>query len=60
MQHASGSPVKVIANPVRLSRTPADYRLPPPLLGQHTEEVLRERLGLEEDRLAALREGGVI
>ncbi len=60
MQHASGSPVKVIANPVRLSRTPADYRLPPPLLGQHTEEVLRDRLGLEEDRLAALREGGVI
>jgi len=52
--------VKVIANPVRLSRTPPDYRLPPPTLGQHTDEVLRERLGFDDSRLAALREQGVI
>jgi crotonobetainyl-CoA:carnitine CoA-transferase CaiB-like acyl-CoA transferase len=52
--------VKVIANPVRLSETPADYRLGPPLLGQHTDAVLAERLGLDEAALADLRGKGVI
>jgi crotonobetainyl-CoA:carnitine CoA-transferase CaiB-like acyl-CoA transferase len=52
--------VKVIANPVRLSETPADYRMGPPLLGQHTDAVLGERLGLDAATLAALRGKGVI
>jgi crotonobetainyl-CoA:carnitine CoA-transferase CaiB-like acyl-CoA transferase len=52
--------VDVIANPVRLSETPADYRLPPPLLGQHTDEILSERLGFDDAKLAALRKNGVI
>jgi crotonobetainyl-CoA:carnitine CoA-transferase CaiB-like acyl-CoA transferase len=61
MPHA-GTPrgVDVIANPVRLSETPPDYRLPPPLLGQHTDEVLGERLGFDAAKLAALRRNGVI
>ena len=50
----------MIANPVRLSETPADYRLPPPLLGQHTDEVLSGRLGLGAEELARLRAQGVI
>ena len=41
----SGETVKVIANPVKLSATPPDYRSPPPVLGQHTEEVLGGVLG---------------
>ena len=63
MPHAAlpeGQTVKVIAKPVRLSETPADYRLPPPVLGQHTDEVLGGRLGLDAAALAALREKGVI
>ena len=40
--------------------TPAEYRLPPPLLGEHTESVLSERLGLNAAALAGLRERGVI
>ena len=63
MPHASlpdGGTVKVIANPVRLSETPADYRLPPPLLGQHTDAVLKEALGLDDATLAELRGKGVI
>jgi crotonobetainyl-CoA:carnitine CoA-transferase CaiB-like acyl-CoA transferase len=52
--------VKVIANPVRLSETPADYRLPPPVLGEHTEQVLKERLGLDDAKLADLRAKGII
>jgi crotonobetainyl-CoA:carnitine CoA-transferase CaiB-like acyl-CoA transferase len=60
MTHSSGETVKVIANPVRLSETPADYRIPPPLLGEHTDAVLHERLGLSASSIAGLREKGVI
>ncbi len=57
---AAPSGVDVIANPVRLSETPADYRLPPPLLGEHTNEILSKRLGFSKQKLAALRKKGVI
>ena len=61
MPHAAAPDgIDVIANPVRLSQTPPDYRLPPPLLGQHTDEVLAERLGLDEAQRAGLRARGVI
>jgi crotonobetainyl-CoA:carnitine CoA-transferase CaiB-like acyl-CoA transferase len=61
MPHAAtAAGVDVIANPVRLSETPPDYRLPPPLLGQHTDEVLSERLGIDARQLAALRANDVI
>ena len=52
--------VRVIANPVRLSETPITYRIPPPLLGEHTDAVLFDRLGLGAEALAALRDKGVI
>ena len=60
MPHASGQDVPVIANPVRLSATPPDYRIPPPVLGQHTHEILAGELGLSEARLAELRSKAVI
>jgi crotonobetainyl-CoA:carnitine CoA-transferase CaiB-like acyl-CoA transferase len=60
MGHGSGARVKVIANPVRLSETPPDYRLPPPMLGEHTEEILGDLLGLPAQDVAALRDKGVI
>jgi len=52
--------VRVIANPVKLSETPPDYRIPPPVLGEHTDKILGERLGLDRAALAALREKGII
>jgi len=60
MAHATGEMMKVIANPVKLSETPADYRLPPPVLGQHTDAILGEQLGMGAAELKALREKGVI
>jgi crotonobetainyl-CoA:carnitine CoA-transferase CaiB-like acyl-CoA transferase len=48
-----------VANPIRFSATPIDYRRAPPLLGQDTEAVLRE-LGHSADEIAALRTAGVI
>jgi crotonobetainyl-CoA:carnitine CoA-transferase CaiB-like acyl-CoA transferase len=60
MPHASGQTVKVIANPVRLSATPPDYRSAPPVLGQHTQAVLGAMLGMTEAEIAALRESKVV
>ena len=57
---AEGDNVQVIANPVRLSETPVDYRLSPPLLGEHTEEVLGEVLGLSAADIAGLKERGIV
>ncbi len=51
--------VDLIGNPIKLSATPVSYRRPPPTLGQHTEEVLRE-LGLDGRDIAALRAEGAI
>ncbi len=60
LPHSSGQTVSVIANPVRLSATPADYRVAPPLLGEHSEDVLQGLLGFSEDEIAALRAKGVV
>ncbi len=57
---AGGQPVPLIASPLRFSGTPVTYRHPPPLLGQHTEEVLRECLGFGAAELTALRAAGAI
>lgn len=60
MGHSAGTAVKVVANPVRLSETPVDYRIAPPLLGEHTGEVLNELLGLDAQAMAELRAKGVV
>jgi len=60
MAHASGETVRVIANPVKLSATPADYRSAPPTLGEHSDHVLRDILGLDAAAIAGLREKGVV
>ena len=59
MPHAAGGSAPQVANPIRFSATPIDYRLAPPLLGQDTEAVLRE-LGRSTEEIAALRGAGLI
>ena len=54
------APVRSVASPMRLSATPVTYRTAPPALGQDTEAVLGERLGLSPDRITELRAQGVI
>ena len=51
LEHPSLGVVRSIANPVKLSDTPVSYRLPPPLLGEHTAEIL-ESLGYSSDEAA--------
>lgn len=58
-QHPAVGPVRSLGNPVHLSDTPVSYRLPPPSLGQHTEEVL-EGLGYTSEAIADLRARGVV
>ncbi|HVH83384.1 MAG TPA: CoA transferase, partial [Steroidobacteraceae bacterium] len=55
-----GRPVRLIANPIKMSATRPEYRYAPPILGQHTDEVLSEVLGLRAKEIARLREKGVI
>ncbi len=55
-----GRPARLIASPLRLSATPVETRRAPPLLGQHTEEVLEEVLGMDDAARAGLREAGII
>ena len=59
LTNASDVKVPLVASPMRFSETPIEYRLAPPALGQHTEEVLRG-LGKSDAELARLREAGVI
>lgn len=56
----SAKPVKLLANPLKFSDTPVTYRLPPPVLGQHTQDVLKNMLGLNDIDINALSQKGVI
>ena len=58
--HPAGVPCPTVASPMRFSATPITYDRPPPRLGQHTDEVLREILGLSEAEIARLSAHGVI
>ncbi len=58
--HPRQSALRLVSSPMKLGGTPVQSRLPPPLLGQHTDEVLRELLGLTAAQVQALRERGVI
>ena len=60
LPHPKAGKVKLVRSPIRMSATPATSDKAPPLLGQHTEEVLREVLGRSEEEIASLRDKGVV
>lgn len=60
MPHALGCLAPQVASPIRLSATPVEYRQAPPLLGQHTEQVLQSLLGMDLQQISALRSAGVV
>jgi crotonobetainyl-CoA:carnitine CoA-transferase CaiB-like acyl-CoA transferase len=57
---AGPEPVHFMACPMAMSATPPSYRNPPPMLGQHTDEVLAEILDIGADEIAGLRDKGLI
>ncbi|MFC5476634.1 CaiB/BaiF CoA transferase family protein [Massilia suwonensis] len=60
LPHPSAGKVKLVRSPMKMSATPATSDKAPPLLGQHTEEVLRDVLGRSGEEIAALRARGVV
>jgi len=60
LPHPTAGTVPGVANPIKFSESPVEYRSAPPLLGQHTDDVLANVLGFDADRIASLRADGVI
>jgi crotonobetainyl-CoA:carnitine CoA-transferase CaiB-like acyl-CoA transferase len=58
--HPVAGSIRMTGPPVRMSDTPGTVRTPAPLLGEHTEEILRERLGLAPSEITRLRDAGVV
>ena len=60
VEHPTVGTVRMAGIPVKFSVTPASVRLPPPLLGQHTEEVLKSWLGTDDKTIADLKRKKVV
>jgi formyl-CoA transferase len=60
LPHPSAGKVSLVRSPMRFSKTPLEHRMPPPTLGQHTDEVLRGLLGKSEGEVARLRSDGIV
>jgi crotonobetainyl-CoA:carnitine CoA-transferase CaiB-like acyl-CoA transferase len=60
VEHPVVGALPLVANPLRLSGTPVEYGLPPPLVGQHTDELLDQLLGLDAGAIESLRRAGAI
>jgi crotonobetainyl-CoA:carnitine CoA-transferase CaiB-like acyl-CoA transferase len=60
MDHPVAGKLSTVASPMRFSATPVEYKFPPPLVGEHSDAVLRGLLGKSEADIARLREGGIV
>ena len=60
LPHPTAGKVSLVRSPMRFSGTPVEHQLPPPTLGQHTEEILRGMLKLGDTEISRLRADGVI
>jgi crotonobetainyl-CoA:carnitine CoA-transferase CaiB-like acyl-CoA transferase len=60
LDHAVAGKVPLIASPMKFSGTPLEFKQPPPVLGQHTDEVLRGVLKLSDAEVSKLRGDGIL
>ena len=60
IDHPTTGAIRTMGIPVKFDRTPGEIRLPPPTLGEHTDEVLHEWLGLSDEEIGKLRNDGVV
>jgi crotonobetainyl-CoA:carnitine CoA-transferase CaiB-like acyl-CoA transferase len=59
LNHPLGGTVPQVTTPIKYSKTGLEYKIPPPLLGQHTDEILAE-LGFHQGEIKAFRDQGVV
>jgi len=57
---SAGVPCPTVASPMRFSETPVEYTVPPPTLGQHTQEILQGLLGMDRQAVDALAAKGIV
>jgi len=60
MEHPTIGDLPLVGSPLKFSDTPVEYKLPPPRLGEHTEDVLKELLGYSNEKIADLKSSAVI
>jgi succinate--hydroxymethylglutarate CoA-transferase len=60
VDHPSCGPLKLVNTPVKYSESNPGIRMPPPTLGQHTDEILADVLGMKDGEIEELRGEGVI
>ena len=60
LPHPTAGTVPLVSSPMKFSATPIEHKLPPPTLGQHTDEILRDFLGMDDAGIAKLRESKVV
>ena len=60
LPHHAGVNAPGVANPIRLSDTPIRYSRSAPTLGEHNQAILKERLGMSDERMAELKAKGVV
>lgn len=60
MEHPTIGALPLVGSPIKMGETPVEYRLPPPLMGQHTNQILREVLGYSDEKIKALAESGCV
>ncbi len=60
MPHPTIGALPLVGSPLKMGSTPVSYRLPPPLMGEHTKEILQEVLGFSAEKVTSLTESGCI
>ncbi|MEK6751890.1 MAG: CoA transferase [Chloroflexota bacterium] len=60
MNHPTIGELPLVGSPLKMSATPVEYRLPPPLMGEHTVSILQELLGYSNDQIGKLRLSGAV
>jgi succinate--hydroxymethylglutarate CoA-transferase len=60
IEHPTCGPIKLVNTPVKYSYSEPSIRTPPPLLGQHTDEILRDMVELNDDEIESLKRAGVV
>ncbi len=60
IEHPTCGPIKLVNTPVKYSYSEPSIRTPPPLLGQHTHEILKDIVGMSDDEIENLKSEGVV